>query len=102
MLMEGSPRGIDLAQIEKTIAETPGVGAVHDLHVWSISEGFPVVTAHVVLDGKESHGTAVAADVGRRIREAHGIEHITVQPEAPEPPLLPWNTLMKKARGKGG
>ena len=102
MLMEGSQRGIDLEQIEKTIAETPGVGAVHDLHVWSISEGFPVVTAHVVLDGKESHGTDVAADVGRRIREVHGIEHITVQPEAPEPPLLPWNTLMKKARGKGG
>ena len=98
VLMEGSPRGIDPARIEKTIAETPGVGAVHDLHVWSISEGFPVVTAHVVLDGKESHGTDVAAHVGQRIREAYGIEHITVQPEAPAPPLLPSSTLTKKRR----
>jgi len=96
VLMEGAPRGVDFERIEKTIMETPGVAAAHDLHVWSISEDFPVVTVHVVLDGQE-HGTEVAARVARRIRETHGIEHITVQPEAPAAPLLPSSTLVKQA-----
>lgn len=99
VLMEGAPRGTDFDQIEKTIAATPGVGAVHDLHVWSISEGFPVVTVHVVLDGRE-HGTEVASRVAKAIREAHGIEHITVQPEAPAPPLLPSTSLLKQAEAR--
>lgn len=96
VLMEGVPRGTDFTRIEKTIAETPGVTGVHDLHVWSISEGFPVVTVHVVLDGRH-HGTDIAAAVAKRVREVHGIEHVTVQPEARESPLLPSTNLVKPA-----
>ena len=55
---------------------------LHDLHAWRISEGFDVVTVHVVLDGTR-HGTEVAHDVARAVRERHGITHVTVQPEAP-------------------
>lgn len=84
VLMEGTPRGLDTAALERTIAETPGVSAFHDLHAWSISEGFNVVTVHVVLDGK-SHGTEVSERVCRRIREVHGITHATVQAEPPQP-----------------
>ena len=54
---------------------------VHDLHVWTISDGFPVVTVHVVLDGL-AHGTGVARAVSERVAKEHGIEHVTVQPEA--------------------
>ena len=82
VLMEGVPPGVDLQKIERTIAETEGVAGVHDLHVWSISDGFPVVTVHVVLVPERS-GADVAAAVARRIRQAHAIEHVTVQPEAP-------------------
>lgn len=101
VLMEGAPRGIDFDRIERTIAETPGVAEVHDLHVWSISEGFPVVTVHVVLDGRH-HGTEVAGAVAARIRRAHGIEHVTVQPEAPTPPLVSAGDLLKPAAERGG
>jgi cobalt-zinc-cadmium efflux system protein len=82
VLMEGAPRGLVAAAVEKTIAETPGVASAHDLHLWSISDDLPMVSVHVVLDGRH-HGTEVAAAVARRVREAHGVAHVTVQPEAP-------------------
>jgi len=90
VLMEQAPPGVSAAEIEKTIRETPGVRDLHDLHVWTISDGFPVVTVHVVLDG-QGHGTGVARAVAERVAKAHGIEHVTVQPEAvleAEAPLI--------------
>ena len=81
VLMEQTPEGVSATAIEATIRATPGVRDLHDLHVWTISDGFPVVTVHVVLDG-QAHGTGVARAVSERVAEAHGIEHVTVQPEA--------------------
>lgn len=84
VLMEGTPSNVDLPALEQTVRETEGVRDVHDLHAWSISEQFVAVMVHVVLDGK-SHGTVVAKAVGDRIKQRFGIEHVTVQPEAPLP-----------------
>ena len=84
--MEGTPAGLAAGDLERTIRETPGVAALHDLHAWTISEGFEAVTVHVVLDGNR-HGTEVAREVSDRIRERHGIEHVTVQPEAAPAPV---------------
>jgi cobalt-zinc-cadmium efflux system protein len=84
VLMEGAPRGLAVEALEKTILGTPGVTSLHDLHVWSVSDGLPMVTVHVELDGCH-HGTEVALAVGERVRSAHGIGHTTVQPEAPAP-----------------
>lgn len=81
VLMEQAPAGVSAADIEATIRATPGVRDLHDLHVWTISDGFPVVTVHVVLDG-QAHGTGVARAVSERVAREHGIEHVTVQPEA--------------------
>jgi len=82
VLMEGTPAGLHAAELEATIRGTPGVGDLHDLHAWRISEGFDIVTVHVILDGTR-HGTEVAQEVSARVRAAHGIEHVTVQPESP-------------------
>ncbi len=81
ILMEQAPAGLSAAAVEATIRATPGVRDLHDLHVWTISDGFPVVTVHVVLDG-QAHGTGVARAVSERVAKEHGIEHVTVQPEA--------------------
>ena len=81
VLMEGAPAGVDVATLERVAAATPGVCDVHDLHVWSIVDDAPVITAHVVID-PGAHGVEVARDVGRRIEEAVGHCHVTVQPEA--------------------
>jgi cobalt-zinc-cadmium efflux system protein len=58
----------------------PGVRELHDLHVWSISDGFDVLTVHVVLE-RGYHGTDVVAAVSQRLKEEHGLEHCTIQPE---------------------
>jgi cobalt-zinc-cadmium efflux system protein len=86
VLMEGTPAGLVPGDLERTILETPGVAAQHDLHAWTISEGFEAVTVHVVLDGSR-HGTEVARDVRERIHERHHIDHVTVQPEAASAPV---------------
>lgn len=97
VLMEAAPADIDVLRVEETIRITPGVSALHDLHVWTVAEGFPVVTVHVVLDG-QSHGTDVAQSVSRRVESAHGIAHVTVQVEAPSTNFIP---LSRVSRGAG-
>jgi cobalt-zinc-cadmium efflux system protein len=89
--------GIDLAALERVTRETPGVCDVHDLHVWSIVDDAPVITAHVVLD-PGAHGVEVTRDVGRRIEEKVGSAHVTVQPEAASPGerLFPTDTLVRR------
>ncbi len=50
VLLEASPKGVDLGQVRTHILEAPGVLDVHDLHAWTITSGLNVVSAHVVLD----------------------------------------------------
>ena len=50
ILLEASPAGIDLAEIREHMASLPGIREVHDLHVWTITSGLPVFSAHVVVD----------------------------------------------------
>ncbi len=87
VLMEGAPQGLDVAEVEQTIRETVGVDDMHDLHIWSLVPGTPLLSVHVVLT-HGAHGTDVARLVGERVSEAHGIAHCTVQPEAPPAPLV--------------
>lgn len=87
VLMEGSPIEVDIADIEKTIRSVPGVVDFHDLHVWSISEGFDVLTVHIVI-ARGFHGTDVVQAVASRIREVHQLEHCTIQPEPTRAPEL--------------
>jgi cobalt-zinc-cadmium efflux system protein len=99
VLMEGTPAGVDPAELDATIRGTPGVADLHDLHAWSISEGFEVVTVHVVLDGTR-HGTDVSQDVCERVRAAHGIPHVTAQPEPPRASVTfqPASSIKRRQR----
>jgi cobalt-zinc-cadmium efflux system protein len=80
VLMEGAPHEVSMPGVERTIRETDGVVDVHDLHAWSISDGFPVVTAHVVVDDRPD-AAGIAREVGARLLRDHGIAHATIQPE---------------------
>ncbi|HEX6766014.1 MAG TPA: cation diffusion facilitator family transporter [Polyangiaceae bacterium] len=84
ILLEAAPPHLDVAAVERTIRESPGVADVHDLHVWRISERFDTLTAHVVLLRGE-HGTEVSRRVAERLATEHGLDHVTIQPEAPPP-----------------
>lgn len=87
VLMEGSPIEIDIAHVEDTLLRVPGVVAFHDLHVWSISEGFDVLTVHLVI-AKGFHGTDVVEAAARSLKENHGLDHCTIQPEPSREPVL--------------
>jgi cobalt-zinc-cadmium efflux system protein len=86
VLMEGVPAAIALADVAGAIGGVPGVVAVHDLHVWTITSGFVALSAHVVV------APACDEDVLWRVRavlhERFGIDHSTIQVErapGPEP-----------------
>ena len=50
VLLEATPKGLDLDSVREHIRGVPGVVDVHDLHAWTITSGVPVLSAHVVVD----------------------------------------------------
>jgi len=80
VLLEGTPRHINLAAVESTILETTGVGGVHDLHVWTISSGIEALSAHITHDDSVVHSELLAAVRGK-LHDSFGIDHLTIQME---------------------
>lgn len=80
-LMEGVPHHIDYLQIGADLAQVPGVLSVHDLHVWDMSPGEPALIGHLEIDNLEDWPGVLAA-VKTMLLSKHGIDHITLQPEA--------------------
>jgi len=74
------PAGIDLAAVERLLAQWPGVTAVHDLHIWAMSTTETSLTAHL-LDPAGRIDYAELARLARQLRERFGIEHTTIQVE---------------------
>ena len=83
ILLESAPRGVDTQRIEEDASQVPGVVALHDLHVWSLTPSFIALSAHVEVDSMEGCAAPIA-ELTRIIRERHGIIHITLQPETHE------------------
>jgi len=84
VLMESAPAGIDVDAVRNAIMDLPGVTAVHDLHVWSITSGLVAMSAHVRVAngvGERSGSAALLAMVRERVREEFGIDHVTIQLE---------------------
>jgi cobalt-zinc-cadmium efflux system protein len=50
VLLEASPKGVEVQMIREHILSVPGVVAVHDIHIWTITSGVPVFSAHVVVE----------------------------------------------------
>jgi cobalt-zinc-cadmium efflux system protein len=80
-LMEGVPLGLSLHTIGSEMAARPGVIAVHDLHIWSLSSRHLALSAHIVLE-ELSHWDTVLADQRHLLQHHYGIDHITLQPES--------------------
>lgn len=84
ILLEGAPPNLDVTAIERTILQCSGVAAIHDLHVWRISDRFDALTAHVTLR-RGHHGTDVCREVAECMKSQYGLDHVTIQPEPPPP-----------------
>ena len=80
VLLEGAPAGMDAREVGAAIASTPGVVGVHDLHLWTITSGFPALSAHVlVAAGADCH--AIRRDLDVLLRERFQLTHTTLQVE---------------------
>lgn len=82
-LMEGVPQAIDYLEVGADLAQVPGVLSVHDLHVWDMSPGQPALIGHLHIRSMREWPEVLAL-VKAMLLARHGIDHITLQPEAHE------------------
>ncbi len=80
VLLEATPKGVDLDAVRAHILDVGGVADVHDLHAWSITSGMNVVSAHVVLE-EGADPPAVLDELCRCLSGDFDIEHSTFQLE---------------------
>jgi cobalt-zinc-cadmium efflux system protein len=84
VLLEATPRGVDLDEVRRHILDVRGVVDVHDLHAWTITSGVPVLSAHVVVDDAciERGQTGLVLDrLGECLQGHFDVEHCTFQLE---------------------
>ncbi len=80
IFLEGAPGSAPPADVGRAIAEHPGVVETHDLHVWTVTSGFPALSAHVLVSpGADCH--RLRLELERMLRARFGIDHTTLQVE---------------------
>jgi cobalt-zinc-cadmium efflux system protein len=78
ILLETTPRDIDARDVGEAMARAEDVVDVHDLHIWTITSGFPALAAHVLCrQGADCHG--VRRRLEQMLDEEFGIDHTTLQ-----------------------
>lgn len=78
ILLEATPSGIDAEKVETKMLSIPGVTNVHDLHIWTITSGFPALAAHVLVEaGEDCHGKR--RELERLLDSEFRIDHTTLQ-----------------------
>jgi len=80
VLLEGTPPHLDLDEIRRALSGVDGVCEVHDLHVWTITQGFESLTAHLLLEDGARHQEVLHRS-HLMLVERFRIEHSTLQPE---------------------
>lgn len=80
ILLEGVPPEVDLELLRKRLCQVPGVTAVEDLHVWSITSGLNALSCHLVVDDM-ARSAAVLAEASALLRTEFTIQHSTIQIE---------------------
>lgn len=80
VLLEATPPDIDLLQLRAAMTAVPGVGGVHDLHVWTVTSGLIALSGHVEVTEDVDWETALI-ELTAIARAQFGIAHVTLQPE---------------------
>jgi cobalt-zinc-cadmium efflux system protein len=78
IFLEASPADIDPAEVARSLAADPDVVEVHDLHVWTVTSGFPSLAAHVLVEpGADCH--AARRRLQRLLEDRFDLHHTTLQ-----------------------
>lgn len=80
ILVQAAPQHLDVAVVRDRLAAVPGVCDVHDLHVWTLTSGMEVASAHLRLEPAAELGT-VLATARDALHDDFAIEHATLQVE---------------------
>ncbi|GLB58745.1 cation diffusion facilitator family transporter [Cytobacillus sp. NCCP-133] len=80
ILMEGTPSHLNTNEIKQKLLGISSVKDVHDLHVWTITSGFPSLSCHLVIEHESSHDT-ILHEAQSVLHDEYGIEHSTIQVE---------------------
>jgi cobalt-zinc-cadmium efflux system protein len=83
ILMEGTPSQIDMKDVKNALLKIPKVCGVHDLHIWTITSGFPTLSCHVVISEGATHDDVLML-AQSMLHDQYGIEHSTIQVERKE------------------
>jgi cobalt-zinc-cadmium efflux system protein len=78
ILLEATPRGLDAGEVGRKMAAAEGIIEVHDLHIWTITSGFPALSAHVLVGGHEDCH-ARRRELEELLTREYGISHTTLQ-----------------------
>ena len=78
--MDAVPRSIDQAEVQRFLADQPGVAAVHHLHIWSLGAGEIAMTAHLVRPQVGDHDAFIDR-LNHGLDQRFGINHPTLQVE---------------------
>lgn len=95
ILMESTPRHINLDEVQKTLEAHPEVKKVHDLHIWTIASGIFAASVHVAVDSPGDRD-CLTWEIEEILRQRFGLEHNTIQLEGPEyhnPQVCPLTRL---------
>lgn len=80
ILMEGTPPNVDLGLLERKLMDIPGVTAVQDLHVWTVTSGFDAMSCHLVVTDI-SKARETLQNARRVMKDSFGVDHVTIQVE---------------------
>lgn len=87
VLLEGAPEGMAPREVGFAMAHGDQVKEVHDLHLWELAPGHPILTAHVlVAAGADCH--AIRRTLEHMLAERFAIDHTTLQVDHAPPPFL--------------
>jgi len=82
ILLEGTPKDLDLPAVTKAISETPKVLQVDDLHVWAIRSGYNALSCHIAIDETELiNSRTIVKEVKAALLRDHNIHHATIEVE---------------------
>lgn len=82
ILLEGTPSGIQLVQVERAILGVQGVEGVHDLHIWSLCSEYAALSAHVLVrEQSTTEARRIVDQVGGMLAARFRIIHATIQVE---------------------
>ena len=87
VLLEGTPKGIDLESLELAIGSHKGVLGVHDLHAWTLTQGFEALSAHLVIEDINL-SEKIIEEIKRHLHDEFAIHHVTLQIETTKCNLL--------------